>query len=62
MVPLREAGGRGGGRKRKKMRKKRKRKRMKKTIYSVIIDHIGAKIFYLWSDKLLSVINIDFQF
>ena len=52
MGPLREAGGREGGRKRKKMRKKRKRrrKRRRKTIYSVIIDHFGTKIFHLWSD------------
>ena len=64
MGPLREAGGREGGRKRKKMRKKRKRrgKSRWKTIYSVIIDHFGTKIFHLWSDKYLSVINIDFQF
>ena len=61
MGPLREAGGREGGRKRKKMRKKRKKKRKKKTTFSYY-RHFGTKIFHLWSDKYLSVINIDFQF
>ena len=49
-------GGSEGGR----MRKKRKKKK-RKTTYLVIIDQFGTKIFHLWSDTYLSVINIDFQ-